>query len=49
MATAAWKFHIHTHPQNSKKKGQKRREKIGNLTFDVFYETCSNNILGNLF
>lgn len=24
-------------------------EKIGNLTFDVFYETCSNNILGNLF
>lgn len=26
-----------------------RAEKIGNLTFDVFYETCSNNILGNLF
>lgn len=60
MATAARKFHIHIPilPYNSplkmqgqkkKEESQRRRQKIGNLTFDVFYETCSNNILGNLF
>lgn len=34
---------------NSNNNNCERAEKIGNLTFDVFYETCSNNILGNLF
>lgn len=35
--------------ENNSNNNCERAEKIGNLTFDVFYETCSNNILGNLF